>query len=124
MAPVEVVMFVEELVGRGFREHTVSTRGPLNQVVEFVEADATVQVLVDRGQWFVALAVGQMSNVYDFEAWESCLKGTDVSADVHTFADAANWILAALGNPRLGAVSEDCLLRARGERVARRLGLA
>lgn len=122
MAPVEVVMFVEKLGERGFREHTVSARGPLNQVVEFVDSGATVQVLADRGQWFVALAFGQMRDVYDLEAWESCLSGEDVSPDVHTFAESASGILTVLGDPRLADVSEECLVRARGDRVARRLG--
>ena len=81
---------------------------PSNQVLHAHLSRGTVQVLADRGQWFVVLAPPGADEFFDSSTWHSCLTGTDVSLTLQPLAAQVEWLIDYLtAGPRVD-VSTQC----------------
>jgi hypothetical protein len=96
---------------------------PSNQLLQAQTPRGTVQVLADRGQWFVELAPPDASEYFDTAVWNSCLSGTEVSLELVPLDAQAAWLEEYLAGDEEGEYTIECLREARRRRAYGRMGL-
>jgi hypothetical protein len=82
-----------------------------------------VEILLDRGQWLVSMALPGTSEFCDSAVWRACLAGEPVGLEVDPLADQVAWMREALTTMDLGACDLACLLAQRERRALGGLGL-
>ncbi len=123
-APPVIRHFAERLAERGTPLQTVSFESSRNQLLRTALTSVTVQILADRGQWFVELAPAGVEDWFDTAAWRCCLEGGPVSVNLDPLDTQVAWIEDYLARSAKLHVSLDCLREARRERAYQRMGLA
>lgn len=100
-----------------------SFNSPGNQRLRALTSLGTVQVVADRGQWFVELAPPGLSEYFDTAVWSACITGAEVGLDLVPLDAQVAWLheLVAGGVP--GEVSVECLVEVRRWRAHGRMGL-
>lgn len=100
-----------------------SFESPTSQRLRAHTARGTLQVVADRGQWFVELAPLGSSEFFDTAVWAACLAGVEVSVDVIPIDAQVAWLERFLKEGDLRSCTIECLLEARRRRAYRRMGL-
>lgn len=122
-APQSVQKLSEWLAGRGTALHECSFDSASNQTLQAHTPRGTVQVLADRGQWFVELAPPRTIEFFDMATWISCLTGTEVSLALESLDVQVGWIEEYLVADAHDDVSVECLRQARRQRAHGRMGI-
>lgn len=97
---------------------------PSTQLLQAHTPRGSVQVLADRGQWFVELAPTGASEYFDTAVWASCLSGTDVSLDLAPLDEQALWFEEYLAVDEEREYTIERLREARHRRAYGRMGLS
>ena len=123
LAPQALQRLAERLADGGSPLQVHSFDSPSNQQLRAQAPRGTVQVLADRGQWFVELAPPGASEFFDTAVWGACLTRTEVSVDPMPLDAQAAWLEEFLSGGVQGDYTLDCLLEARRRRAYGRMGL-
>lgn len=94
-----------------------------NQLLQAHASWGTVQVLADRGQWFVELAPPGAEEFFDTAAWTSCFAGAEVSLELEPLEVQVGWLEEYLAGEPHVEVTVECLRDARRRRAYGRMGL-
>lgn len=111
------------LSGRGNPLERRSYDSASSQLLQARTPRGTVQVLADRGQWFVELAPLGAEEFFDTAAWRSCVSGVEVSLEVEPLESQVGWLKEYLVGRSNVEVSLRCLRDARSRRALGRMGL-
>jgi hypothetical protein len=122
-APQAVLDLAEWLSERGTPLRARSFDSASNQLLQAHVPQGTVQVLADRGQWFVELAPAGAEEFFDTAAWTSCLTGAEVSLELEPLDVQVGWLEGYLAGEGHGKVTIECLREARRRRAYGRMGL-
>lgn len=122
-APPAVLDLAHWLSERGAPLELRSFDSVSNQLLLAHAPRGTVQVLVDRGQWFVELAPPGAEEFFDMAAWTSCLKGEEVSLELEPISVQVGWLKQYLAGESDGEFTVECLREARRRRAYGRMGL-
>jgi hypothetical protein len=122
-APTAVQRFAGWLAEHGAHVSVQSFASPTNQLLRAPTARGTVQIVADRGQWFVELAPPEAGEYFDTAVWTACLSGSDVSLELQSLDAQVEWLIAFLGADASSRCSIECLREARQRRAYRRMGL-
>ncbi|MFI5061011.1 MAG: hypothetical protein ACHP7F_06165 [Actinomycetales bacterium] len=122
-APKAVQELAEWLTDRGSPLRAKAFDSPNNQLLQAPVEHFLVQVLADRGQWFVALAPPDADEYFATAVWSSCLAGTPVSLELTPLAAQVAWLKEFLAEDAHGDWSIECLRDARRRRAYQRMGL-
>ncbi len=122
-APQSLQMLAGRLAGSGNPLRVHSFDSPTNQQLRAQTPHGTVQVLADRGQWFVELAPPGSSEFFDTAVWTACLTRTAVSLDLIPLDAQALWLAEFLAADVRSEYTIECLLEARRSRAYGRMGL-
>lgn len=122
-APQALQALAERLADGGTPLRVHSFDSPTNQQLRAQTPHGTVQVLADRGQWFVELAPPGASEFFDTAVWSACLTRTEVSLDLVPPDAQALWLTEFLAADVRSEYAIECLLEARRRRAYGRMGL-
>lgn len=122
MAPMSVQNLAEWLADRGNPLVPQTFDSPTNQLLQ-ARAQHGVQVLADRGQWFVELAPPGVDEFFDTAVWSSCITGATVSLELTPLAEQIAWIEEFLSDDSRRDYSVDCLRETRRKRAFERMGI-
>ena len=122
-APQSLQTLAEQLTRRGTPLRVHSFDSPTNQQLRAQTPHGTVQVLADRGQWFVELAPPGSTEFFDAAAWSACLTGAEVSLDLVPLDEQVMWFVDFLAAAIPDESIVECLLEARRRRAFGRMGL-
>ena len=97
-APKVLRDFAERLSKGGAVLKTIRFLSPLNQVLQVETTIGVVQLLADRGQWFVDLAPpDQTSNdFFDAMTWRACLAREEAGTNADPLEEQVAWLEAYL----------------------------
>ncbi|NYF11413.1 hypothetical protein HDC94_002569 [Leifsonia sp. AK011] len=123
LAPPSVRALAEFLTSRRASLSVVRFDSPVNQELRSETPRGTVQVLVDRGQWFVELAPSGSNEFFNVAVWIACLEGGDEDAILLPLDAQTTWIANYLASSEPRKFSIECLLNVRRARAYRRMGL-
>jgi hypothetical protein len=123
-APLAIQRLARWLDDEGAQLSVHSFDSPANQLLKAKMARGQVQVLVDRGQWFVELAPPGVDDYFDMAVWTSCLAGTDVTLELEPLDVQAAWLTKFLAGEISGECTISCLREARRRRAYGRMGLS
>lgn len=112
-APHAVLNLSEWLSERGVALQERSFDSASNQMLQAYASRGTVQVLADRGQWFVGLAPPGVEEFFDTAVWVSCLTGAEVSLELESLDVQVGWLEEYLAADAPRDVSVECLRQAR-----------
>lgn len=122
-APQALVALAEWLADGGTPLRVHAFDSPTNQQLRAQTPHGTVQVLADRGQWFVELAPPGSSEFFDTAVWTACLTRTEVSLDVISLDAQMLWFAEFLAADARSEHAIECLVEARRRRAYRRMRL-
>ena len=122
-APQALETLAERLADGGTPLRVHSFDSPTNQQLRAKTPHGTVQVLADRGQWFVELAPPGSSEFFDTAVWSACLTRTEVSLDLIPLHEQVMWLADFLAAATPDESIVECLLEARRRRAFGRMGL-
>lgn len=122
-APQALETLAERLADGGTPLRVHSFDSPINQQLRAQTPHGTVQVLADRGQWFVELAPPGSSEFFETAVWTACLTRTEVSLELMPLDAQAAWLEELLANGVGSEYTIECLLEARRRRAYGRMGL-
>jgi hypothetical protein len=122
-APRAVLDLAEWLSERGISLQARSFHSASNQLLQAHAPQGTVQVLADRGQWFIELAPPGTEEFFGTAAWSSCLAGAEVSLELEPLSAQVAWIKEYLAGDAHGGINIECLRQARRRRAYGRMGL-
>jgi len=123
-APRPIQKLAGWLADRGAPLRVQSFDSPSNQLLQSQTPRGTVQVLADRGQWFVELAPPGASEYFDTAVWESCLSGTEISLELAALDEQAAWFEEFLAGDEQREHTIECLREARRRRAYGRMGIS
>ena len=121
--PPALQALTEQLDSGGTPLRVHSFDSPDDQQLRATTPHGTVQVLVDRGQWFVELAPPGSSEFFDTAVWIACLTRTDVSLDLGSLDAQTMWLVEFLAAEVHNRYTIECLREARRKRAYGRMGL-
>lgn len=121
-APQAISELARILSARGNPLRTQSYGSPGDQVLRAETPAGTVQVLADRGQWFVDLAPPGVDDYFDTEVWAACLSGAPVSLELVSLDSQVAWLKEFLDEDVRTGYSIESLRKARQRRAYGRLG--
>lgn len=124
MAPQPLREFIARMVRGGADVHAVAIDSPINQLVQLPAEFGTVEILADRGQWFVRLAPSGSTQFFDVPAWIACVTESEVSLEQMALEDQLAWLDEFLANGTKHEFTIECLLQARRKRAFGRLGIS
>lgn len=122
-APLALQRLAEWLADRGTPLRVLSFDSPDNQLLQGQTRHGIVQVLADRGRWFVELAPPGASEYFDTAVWNACLTQTDVSLELTPLDAQAAWLEDFLAGRLHGDYTIELLVEARRRRAYGRMGL-
>jgi hypothetical protein len=122
-APQAVRNFADWLSDRGTSLSLQAFDSPNNQLLRAPSPRGTVQLLADRGQWFVELAPPGADEFFDTAVWSSCLAGGEVSLELTPLDTQVEWLQEFLAGELREGPTIDCLREAQRKRAYGRLGL-
>lgn len=122
-APQALQVLAEQLARGGTPLRVHAFNSPTNQQLRAHTSHGTVQVLADRGQWFVELAPPGSSEFFDTAAWAACLARSEVSLELIPLDERVTWLAAFLAAATPEKPTVECLLQARRRRAYGRMGL-
>ena len=121
-APLAIQELADWLAHRGQNLTAQSFDSPKNQLLISHPAKGSIQVLADRGQWFVELSPPGSGEFFDTSVWRSCFQSADVDVDPGPLADQVAWIVGYILGDIDGQCTLDCLLSTRKRRADARIG--
>jgi hypothetical protein len=124
LAPQVLQKFAESLAERETPLRVQAFESPSNQLLQARTARGTVQVLADRGQWFVELAPPGAAEFFSTTVWLACLSRTEVSLELMPFDAQTAWLEEYLTGGDQREYTIECLLETRRRRAYGRMGLA
>ena len=124
LAPQVLQKFAESLAERETPLRVEAFDSPSNQLLQAQTARGTVQVLADRGQWFVELAPPGVAEFFSTTVWIACLSRTEVSLELMPLDAQTAWIEEYLTGGDQREYTIECLLETRHRRACGRMGLA
>ena len=96
---------------------------PNFQVLEAETSRGTIELLVDRGGWFLTVAPPNSREFFDSAVWVACLTSTPVSAEIAPLSDQVSWLRGFVEESAPVEYSLACLQEARHKRAYRGMGL-
>jgi hypothetical protein len=122
-APAAVQKLAGWLAGRGAQLSVQSFDSPNDQLLNAKTVRGEVQILADRGQWFVELAPPNTSDFFNTAVWTSCLTGMDVNFELEPLDSQVTWMEEFLAGDVSREYSLECLRETRHRRAYGRMGL-
>lgn len=123
LAPQGLQKFAEGLAEEETPLRVEAFDSPSNQLLQAQTARGTVQVLADRGQWFVELAPPGVAEFFSTAVWIACLSRTEVSLEIVPLDAQIAWLEVFLAGDDQREYTIECLLDAQRRRAHGRMGL-
>lgn len=124
VAPQPLREFIARIIRGGAVIQAVAIDSPINQLVRLPAEFGTVEILADRGQWFVRLAPRGSTQFFDVLTWIACVTESEVSLEQMPLEDQLAWLDEFLDGDTKHEFTIECLLRARRRRAFGRLGMS
>lgn len=106
-------------------ERTINCSSSLNQIVRFTHEDETfVDIIVDRGQWFIEIGFSPWDQGFHVVIWEACLSGSEAPMEVIPLEAQIDRVIAVARSASGASVTLECMEEQRRLRTEKRSKLS